>query len=69
MFCVFNAPFSLKNDDIQDAHPVLVVLKGDVTGDNLEQQFLVQYMQHYNIIATLFRIAATLFQYCNTVFC
>ena len=69
MFCVFNAPFSLKNDGIQDAHPVLVVLKGDVTWDNLEQQFLVQYMHHYNIIATLFRIAATLFQYCNTVFC
>ena len=69
MFCVFNAPFSLKNDGIQDAHPVLVVLKGDVTWDNLEQQFLVQYMQCFNIIATLFRIAATLFQHCNAVFC
>ena len=27
VFCVFNAPFSLKNDGIQDAHPVLIVLK------------------------------------------
>ena len=69
MFCVFNAPFSLKNDGIQDAHPVLIVLKGDVTWDDLEQQFLVQYMQRCNIIATLFRIAATLFQHCNAVFC
>ena len=53
MFFVFNAPFSLKNDGIQDAHPVLIGLKGDVTWDNLEQQFLVQYMQRFNIIATL----------------
>ena len=69
MFFVFNAPFSLKNDGIQDAHPVLIVLKGDVTWDDLEQQFLVQYMQRFNIIATLIRIAAALFQHCNTVFC
>lgn len=53
MFFVFNAPFSLKNDGIQDAHPVLIVLKGDVTWDDLEQQCLVQYMQRFNIIATL----------------
>ena len=40
------------NDGIQDTHPVLVVLKGDVTWDNLEQQFLVQ------------RNIATLLQHC-----
>ena len=69
MFCVFNAPFSLKNDGIQDTHPVLIVLKGDVTWDDLEQQFLVQYMQRFNMITTLFPIATTLFQHCNAVFC
>ena len=44
------------------------VPEGDVTRDDLQRPFLAQHVQRYNIVATSFRKAATLFQRLNLVF-
>ena len=42
------------------------IIKGDVTRDDLQRRFFNATHQ-FNIVATLFRMVATLFQHCYAV--
>ena len=44
---------------------MLFVFKDDVTRNDSERRFFNSVTQHYNIVATLFRMVATLLQHCN----